>query len=48
MDAEDSGYDRDDEWMYFKAGAYTQNNRGDSNDGDVITFYFLENSHDDN
>ena len=26
MDELDSGYDRDDEWMYFKAGAYTQNN----------------------
>ena len=26
MEAENSGYDRRDEWMYFKAGAYTQNN----------------------
>ena len=25
-----SGYDRIDEWMYFKAGAYTQNNTGDT------------------
>ena len=26
MSDEDSDYDRRDEWMYFKAGAYTQNN----------------------
>ncbi|MBO1256280.1 polysaccharide lyase family 7 protein [Alteromonas sp. 5E99-2] len=43
-----SGYDRDDEWMYFKLGAYTQNNRGDDSDGDVITFYRLNNTHDNN
>ena len=43
-----SGYDRADEWMYFKAGAYTQNNTGDPDDRDVITFYRLSNTHDDN
>ena len=43
-----SGYDRSDEWMYFKAGAYTQNNTGDPDDRDVITFYRLENTHDEN
>ena len=41
-----SGYDRSDEWMYFKAGAYTQNNRGSDSDGDIITFYRLTNTHD--
>lgn len=46
MDSLDSGYDREDEWMYFKAGAYTQNNRGDDDDGDIITFYHLSNTHD--
>ena len=40
-----SGYDRDDEWMYFKAGAYTQNNSGDSNDFDEVAIYRLENTH---
>ena len=48
MNALDSGYDRADEWMYFKAGAYTQNNTGDDDDTDVITFYRLSNTHDDN
>ena len=42
----DSGYDRSDEWMYFKAGAYTQNNTGDDSDGDIVTFYRLSKSHD--
>jgi len=52
-----SGYDLADEWMYFKAGAYSQNNtdvatdrtdgRGaDSEDYDQVTFYRLENTHD--
>ena len=51
-----SGYDKpteedgelEDEWMYFKAGAYTQNNTGDSDDTDIITFYRLSNTHDVN
>jgi len=48
MDALFSGYDRVDEWMYFKAGAYTQNNTGDPDDTDIITFYRLSNTHDEN
>ena len=48
MDDLNSGYDEQDEWMYFKAGVYTQNNTGDPDDVDIATFYFLENSHDDN
>ena len=48
MNNEDSGYDRSDEWMYFKAGAYTQNNTGDDDDEDIITFYRLTNTHDNN
>lgn len=43
-----SGYDRSDEWMYFKAGAYTQNNSGNDSDGDIVTFYRLSVSHDNN
>ena len=46
MDNLDSGYDRSDEWMYFKAGAYTQNDTGNDSDGDIITFYRLSATHD--
>ena len=46
MDSLDSGYDRSDEWMYFKAGAYTQNRSGRGSDGDIVTFYRLSVSHD--
>jgi len=48
MNVLNSGYDRSDEWMYFKAGAYTQNNTGDPEDTDIVTFYHLENTHDAN
>jgi len=41
----DSGYDDRDEWMYFKAGAYTQNDSGDDDDYDEVTFYRLSNTH---
>ncbi len=40
-----TGYDVLDEWMYFKAGAYTQNNTGNGNDFDQVRFYRLENTH---
>ncbi len=46
MRQQNSGYDVPDEWMYFKAGAYTQNNTGDETDFDQVTFYELEKSHD--
>ncbi len=46
MRQQNSGYDIPGEWMYFKAGAYTQNNTGDANDFDQVTFYNLENTHD--
>ena len=46
MRQQNSGYDVPDEWMYFKAGAYTQNNTGNGTDFDQVTFYELENSHD--
>ena len=42
----DSGYDVPEEWMYFKAGAYSQNKTGDGEDFDLVTFYGLENTHD--
>jgi len=43
-----SGYEVADEWMYFKAGAYSQNNTGWANDFDQVRFYRLENSHQPN
>lgn len=46
MRQQNSGYDVPSEWMYFKAGAYSQNNTGDDADFDRVTFYKLENSHD--
>lgn len=45
MDALNSGYDVQGEWMYFKAGAYTGNNTGAQGDFFQVTFYALENSH---
>ncbi len=47
MESLNSGYDLADEWMYFKAGAYSQNNTGDPADGDIVTFYRLSNTHDE-
>ena len=46
MNQLNSGYDRSDEAMYFKAGAYTQNDSGNGSDGDIVTFYRLSVSHD--
>ena len=43
-----SGYERADEWMYFKAGAYSQNNTGWANDFDQVRFYRLDNTHSEN
>lgn len=45
MAVENSGYDRLDEWNYFKAGVYTQNNTGNAADFDMATFYRLTNTH---
>lgn len=45
MAVENSGYNRIDEWNYFKAGAYMQNNTGDPADYDMVTFYRLDNTH---
>jgi poly(beta-D-mannuronate) lyase len=54
MRVENSGYDVEEEWNYFKAGAYSQNNTGESGDAngvgsdyDQVTFYYLENTHGD-
>ncbi len=52
MNEENSGYDVVEEWNYFKAGAYSQNNTGESGDTngvgsdfDLLTFYLLNNAH---
>lgn len=55
MIAENSGYNVPEEWNYFKAGAYSQNNTGESGDAngvgsgfDLVTFYYLNNAHSPN
>ena len=45
IDMTDSGYDVTNDYMYFKAGVYTQNDSGDPQDYDQATFYALENKH---
>lgn len=45
MESLNSGYDTPDEWMYFKAGAYSQNNTGVSSEFDQVTIYRLRNEH---
>jgi hypothetical protein len=46
MQQQNSGYDVPDEWMYFKAGVYNQNNTGNEDDYVQATFYELRTSHD--
>lgn len=41
-----SGYDINDEYMYFKAGVYNQNNTGEGKDYVQATFYKIDNTHD--
>ncbi len=41
-----SGYDVADDYMYFKAGVYNQNNTGDGDDYVQATFYALDVTHD--
>lgn len=40
-----SDYDRKDDYMYFKAGVYNQNNSGEKGDYVQATFYELKNTH---
>lgn len=47
IDMSESGYDVADDYMYFKAGVYNQNNTGDPQDFVQATFYELEVSHDE-
>lgn len=45
VDMSSSGYDKGDQYMYFKAGVYNQNNSGDLHDYVQATFYKIENIH---
>jgi hypothetical protein len=45
VDMTDSGYDVRDEYMYFKAGVYNQNNSGEADDYVQATFFELKNLH---
>ena len=45
VDMSNSGYDVGGQYMYFKAGAYIQDNTGDDNDYAQVTYYELLNEH---
>ena len=45
LDMSDSGYDARDEYLYFKAGVYNQNNSGADDDYVQATFFRLDNLH---
>ncbi len=45
VDMSDSGYNKSDQYMYFKAGVYNQNKSSDQNDYVQATFYQLDNTH---
>ena len=45
VDMSASGYSKSDQYMYFKAGVYNQNNTGDPADYVQATFYQLDNQH---
>lgn len=46
LDMSQSGYNSNNQYMYFKAGVYNQNNSGDPRDYVQATFYHLDNQHD--
>jgi len=45
FDMQNSGYSKSNQYMYFKAGVYNQNNSGDDRDYVQATFYHLEKQH---
>ena len=45
VDMSSSGYDVGGQYMYFKAGAYIQDNTGDDDDYAQVTYYALSNEH---
>jgi hypothetical protein len=46
LDMTNSGYHSNNQYMYFKAGVYNQNNSGDPRDYVQATFYHIDNQHD--
>ncbi|MCP8898079.1 polysaccharide lyase family 7 protein [Gilvimarinus xylanilyticus] len=46
VDMSQSNYDEGGQYMYFKAGAYNQNNSGEEDDYAQVSFYALEVFHD--
>ena len=45
LDMSESGYFKNNQYMYFKAGVYNQNNGGEPRDYAQATFYHLSNTH---
>jgi poly(beta-D-mannuronate) lyase len=45
FDMKESGYGKSNQYMYFKAGVYNQNNGGNPKDYVQATFYYLNNIH---
>ncbi|UTT84544.1 polysaccharide lyase family 7 protein [Vibrio pelagius] len=45
VDMNNSGYDDADNYMYFKAGIYLQDNTSNDSDYAQVTFYQIDNSH---
>jgi len=45
FDMSDSGYDDSGQYMYFKLGAYGQDNTGDGDDFSQVTYYEFDNQH---
>lgn len=45
FDMSESGYGKGNQYMYFKAGVYNQNNGGEPRDYTQATFYYLNNTH---
>lgn len=45
VDMSKSGYNKSNQYMYFKAGVYNQNKTGEKTDYVQATFYQLENNH---
>ncbi|WP_207902733.1 polysaccharide lyase family 7 protein [Reinekea marinisedimentorum] len=45
VDMADSGYDNSSDFMYFKAGIYLNDKTSDDDDTAKVSFYVLENDH---
>ena len=45
VDMSNSGYGVENDFMYFKAGAYNQNDTGEPEDYAQVTFYELQATH---